>query len=177
MTGNSDRQHTPPSMLARGAFALATIALALGLWTALRAPETGLPASASDVVESSSAAARDTPSTSNPTRASSTRTAKITALRAIEDRVTALEQRQSEIGAGAEESNESVSAAAFIDEPSRYVEFLSPEPAVVVKQGKDGAVFAINSDPGLTGKVIEIEVRRADGGVDTMTISVPKPDY
>ena len=176
MLSQQERKHAPPSMLAKGAFA--TAALALSVWTALRTPEAKLSApDRGAAVETSSAAATATPSISHPASASPVAAAQLAVLKAIEDRISALEQQQSEASAGAKESNESVSAAAFIDEPSRYVEFLSPEPAVVVKQGKDGAVFAINSDPGLTGKVIEIEVRRADGSVDTMTISVPKPDY
>ena len=164
-------------MLAKGAFATAATALALSGWTALRIPVETLPAPDRDAaMETGNAAARETGLPSHPLGTSPAAAApQLAVLRAIESRVTVLEQRQGEGVARAGGSAEVASAPSPIDELPRYVELKSPEPSVEVKQGEDGSVFAINSDPALTGKVIEIEARRADDGIDTMTIVVPQP--
>lgn len=158
---------------------MAAAALAFTVWAALRTPKATLPALDSRAaMETGNAAATARPSISHPGSASLVAAAQRAVLKAIEDRVTALEQQQSEAIAAAEESNGSTSAPALVDEPSRrYVNLISPEPSVDVQQDEDGSLFAINSDPALTGKVIEIEAHRADGSIDSMTISVPKPDF
>lgn len=178
MRSQQKQRLSPPSMLAKGAFAIAAAALALSLWTALKTPEANLPAKDSDdTVETGSIAATATPSSpvgTSPTMADQ----QLDAFDAIDSRVTALEQQQSEAGASTGDSSESMSGPDSIDEPSwRYVNLTSPEPSVEVRQGRDGSMYAINSDPALTGTVIEIEAHRADGSIETMTISVPKPDY
>jgi hypothetical protein len=163
MFSRQEQEYAPPSKIAKGAFALAAGALALSLWTSLRAPETRLPALDEHVAESSSATAEDT---------------LFAELESIESRVMVLEQRQSEAGAPNWEPNESTPIHSPSDEQSwRYVNFVSPEPGVDIQQSEDGSLFVINSDPSLTGKVIEIEASRADGGTDKMTILVPEPDY
>lgn len=176
MTIKAARHNTPPSMLSKGAFVLAALALGLSLWTAISVRGAGdVAQDAGDKVASSPAAMSTRPEL-DQTGTLSPPISEQTALSVIEDRVMELEQRQHEISARLHES-ESAPPTTSIDEPQRYAELISPEPGVTVMQGENGAVFAINSDPALTGKVIEIEVRRADGSVGAMTIMVPEPDY
>ena len=155
---------------------MAAVALALSIWTTFRTPEATLPVpDRVAAMETGGVAERASPSYpvgASPVAAN----ARLAAFETVESRVTALEQNQS--GASTSRSVESASDRLPVDVRSpQYVRLNSPEPSVVVQQGEDGSVFAINTDPSLAGNVIEIEALRADGSVEMMTITVPPPEY
>ena len=56
-----------------------------------------------------------------------------------------------------------------------YVSFSVPSPKLSVEQ--QGAGFAMhNTDPALTGEVVTVEARLADGGVERLVMVVPAPE-
>ena len=50
-----------------------------------------------------------------------------------------------------------------------------PSPAVQVRQGPDGDLSVVNTDPSLTGKVLFITGHTEDGATTQMSIVVPAP--
>jgi len=162
-------------MLAKGAFAMAAAALALSVWTTLKTPEETLPVSdMAAVATETDGVAEPAPVTQPVVASSAAADAQVVAFEAIKSRVTALEQHQS--AAAASRSAEPRTIAVSIDEqPTQYVSLNSPEQSVVVQQDPSGMLYAINTDPSLAGNVIEIEAIRADGGVETLTVTVPQP--
>jgi len=160
---------------------MAAAALALSVWTTLKTPEETLPVSdMAAVATETDGVAEPAPVTQPVVASSAAADAQVVAFEAIKSRVTALEQHQSAAAASrpaaASRSAEPRTIAVSIDEqPTQYVSLNSPEQSVVVQQDPSGMLYAINTDPSLAGNVIEIEAIRVDGGVETLTVTVPQP--
>jgi hypothetical protein len=92
---------------------------------------------------------------------------------ALEQRLARLESRGVDGGAAAPSTTTSDPG----DDPGvpRFVSLRSPSPSVKVEEQDDGALSARNDDPKLTGKVVMIEARRADGTIERIPITVPAP--
>lgn len=109
----------------------------------------------------------------------STAAADAPQIRRLRDRVDALEAK---VAARARKPPRSAPEAESVDpDPAApdgptIVEVRAPHPAVTVTAGDGGALAARNVDPALTGQVMFVELRTADGRVLRRPITVPPPD-
>jgi hypothetical protein len=155
--------------MAGAALALAAIAVVLSAWNLVRRPEAPAPPAAPS--GSTAVSARDAASPGNGVRQPA-RSEEPARLQELQRRVEALE-REDARRAGDDARDVPERDAG---ERKRYTSFVSPERSVEVKQDENGAVFAINRDPALTGEILLVEARRDDGSVETMSIVVPPPE-
>ena len=99
-------------------------------------------------------------------------------LASLEGRVARLEGP----GAAAKPAAASAQPASTDAPPSvgkdgglRYARLVSPSPAVVVREGRNGSISVTNGDPALTGKTLTIDAVGTDGTKEKIRVVVPPP--
>ncbi len=95
---------------------------------------------------------------------------------ALQARVVRAERRAEAVERQTAEVAEQAAKTEPKPEPARYEHFEVPHAGVTVSQSEGGALAVRNTDPALTGRIIEVQATDQRGAEVPLTLTIPPPE-